>query len=145
MNNYAELLFEKSVSIIPAKYVSILLGLCELFFTIVGSILVDVFGRKKLYTGAGLICATLMTLIGVYFHLRFAGINVDGWELLPIVLILLFAISYSVGMASVAAVFAGECYSSEMRVMGMTIKTLFFCTSGLIVTKLWQVCDNITH
>ncbi|XP_001605654.1 facilitated trehalose transporter Tret1 [Nasonia vitripennis] len=141
MSSYAQLIFERSVSVIPGRYVSLLIGLIELTCTLISGFLIERLGRRPLITGSSTVCAGCMGLMGLYYHgLVGGGPNAGG--VLPLVCIIVFALAYGLGLASIATVVAAECLSMDARNIGAAAQNTTLCFSVLLITKLWQVITS---
>lgn len=138
MYSYAQLIFERSVAVIPGRYVSLLIGLIELCCTLVSSFLVERLGRRPLVAASSTICAGCMALMGLYYH-GLVDEGKDGNGALPLVCIIVFALSYGLGLATMATVVAAECLSMDARNLGAVAQNTTLCFSIFFITKLWQV------
>lgn len=138
MSSYAQLIFERSVAVIPGRYVSLLIGLIELSCTLLSGCLMERLGRRPLVACSSTICAGCMALMGLYYH-GFVGGGQNAGGALPLVCIIVYALAYGLGLATIATVIAAECLSMDARNIGAAAQNTTLCFSILLITKLWQV------
>ncbi|KAJ8681653.1 hypothetical protein QAD02_017445 [Eretmocerus hayati] len=144
LHSYAQLIFERSVSssLVPGRYVSLMLGLLELVCTLGSGLVMERINRRVLVAGSSSVCAGCMALLGLYFRAEKMG-DGDGLNgVLPLVCLLVFAVAYGLGLATLATVVAAECLSIDARSLGAAAQNTTVCFSIFTVTRLWQVISD---
>ena len=134
MHSYAQLIFERSVSLVPGRYVSLLMGLIELCCALGSGYLVERLGRRPLVAASSCLCTGCMALMGLHFYR-----GADAAGALPLICIIVFALSYGIGLATIPTVVAAECLSMDARNIGAAAQNTAVCLSIFLVTKIWQV------
>ncbi len=99
-------------------YILCILGLLKLFFVVIGSLLLDNRGRKKLLN------VSLLGMCGacILISMSFIGETSSTFVILGLAL---YLISFSIGMGPVAWLIPSEIFPTSMRAKGMSIAT--FC------------------
>uniref|UniRef100_A0A7S0TCP6 Hexose transporter 1 n=1 Tax=Pseudo-nitzschia delicatissima TaxID=44447 RepID=A0A7S0TCP6_9STRA len=99
-------------------YILCVLGLLKLFFVVIGSLLLDNRGRKKLLN------VSLLGMCGacILISMSFIGETSSTFVILGLAL---YLISFSIGMGPVAWLIPSEIFPTSMRAKGMSIAT--FC------------------
>ena len=139
MQSYAQLTFERTVTVIPGRYVSLLLGVIELICTFVSGWAVDRVGRRPLVAVSSITCSGCMALLGLYFHGYVGNGGSADKGALPIACIIMFALAFGLGLGTMSTVVASECLSMEARNIGAAMQNTTLCISIFVITKLWPV------
>lgn len=118
---YAQTIFATLDTGLDTKYASIIFGIVQLFAAILTCFFVDTVGRRPLLlisiVGSGL--CTLV--IAIYFILeRHMDVTGIGW--IPLTAIMVFMVTYSVGMVPLMYVLTSELFPKHLRgVAGATL------------------------
>lgn len=127
---YMQSIFDASGSSIPSDVSSIIIGVVQLLTVGVTAIIVDKLGRRilLLISAAGS-CLSHISL-GVYFYLKIRGDDVSNIFWLPIASLLVFIITYNLGLAPLAWAILGEMFPSNAK----SLASIIACCACLILT-----------
>ncbi|KAL6261495.1 hypothetical protein P5V15_006584 [Pogonomyrmex californicus] len=144
---YAETIFNQMNSNLEGKYLTIILGVVQLIFTIISMIITDRCGRKPLLiiSSIGSACSTVM--IATYFHLQYYRIDTNNIIWLPATGTMMYIVMYAIGLAGVPFTMASELFPTNVKAIGTTLGIMTVHTTAFIVTKLYPTLSEIagTH
>lgn len=139
---YSETIFKRVGSTLGASESTIILGVVQLVSSAVSFSIVDIVGRRPLLllsvTGAG-ICNTI---VGLYFFLERMEINVSNIAWLPMLAIMVFIVTYTIGMATVTFAILGEIFPKNLKSVAGPAFTITGGVFSFIVAKLFQVVSD---
>ena len=95
---------------------SVLVGVVNLVFTLVGMWLVDVTGRKTLIIAGSLVQFVSFALVGLFFHVHASGV-------LVLVFVMTFVAGHAFGNGVACWVIISEIYPAKIRGRAMSIAT----------------------
>ena len=117
---------------------SILVGLTNLVFTLLGRSLVDKVGRRPLLTlGAGIDLLVLLAIAGIFY---FSGNNLSTTTgIIVLLLIIVFIAALAVGIGSVLWVFISEIFPPEHRANGQATGSAAHWVAAAIISGTFPV------
>ncbi|MGJ9483997.1 MFS transporter, partial [Actinotignum sp. GS-2025f] len=117
---------------------SILVGLTNLAFTLLGRSLVDKVGRRPLVTlGAGIDLVALLAIAGIFY---FNGSELSTTTgIIVLVLIIVFIAALAVGIGSVLWVFISEIFPPAHRANGQAVGSAAHWVSAAIISGTFPV------
>ena len=117
---------------------SILVGLTNLVFTLLGRSLVDKVGRRPLFTlGAGIDLLALVAIAGIFY---FSGNNLSTTTgIIVLLLIIVFIAALAVGIGSVLWVFISEIFPPKHRANGQAIGSAAHWVAAAIISGTFPV------
>ncbi len=95
---------------------SVLVGVVNLIFTLVGLWLIDVTGRKTLIVAGSFVQFVSFALVGLLFHLHGSGV-------LVVIFVMTFVIGHAFGNGVACWVIISEIYPAKIRGRAMSIAT----------------------
>jgi sugar porter (SP) family MFS transporter len=106
-----------------------IIGVVNVFATIVACLLVDRAGRRPLllWGTAGMVIA----LLGLSLIFAFAPGHIAG---LTLILLMLYIVAFAIGMGPVFWVLSAELFPTNVRTVGASISTLFNWLANLLVS-----------
>ena len=122
---------EANVSIDPFLC-TVLVGLARLLSTIIGSLVIDKFGRKSLLISTTVICGTSILLAG---GVLLSNQNYPGGKIIPLICVLIFCVFYSAGLGPIPWVLMGELLPTPIRSLGTSLSCICFSSSMFIMTN----------
>lgn len=142
--SYAQIIFDDMGSALGGAESSFVLGAVQIVASCLSSSIVDRFGRRPLLlfsVGGAAICNTI---VGIYFYLHHIENDVSSISWLPMVAIMVFIVSYTLGLATVTFVILGEVFPKNLRAAAGAVFTIFASLCGFGVAKMFQlVTDNV--
>ncbi|XP_030554153.1 facilitated trehalose transporter Tret1-2 homolog [Drosophila novamexicana] len=132
---YVNAIFEKAGTGLSPNTCSILVGVVQVFATIVAILLVERAGRKLLLLVSAIVMGVTTLVMGVYFQwLKDSNV---GW--LPILAICLFMVGFSLGFGPVPWVVMAELFAEDVKpVCGAIVGTSSWLFA-FAVTKLFPL------
>lgn len=132
---YMQSMFEAADINISPEIAVILIGIIQVGFSLVASLLTDKLGRKLLLLTSLLGVGVAQTTQGVFFHLKATHRPVETVSWLPIFAAVLFTISYSLGLGTVSWVIVGELFPRQARSKASSLAA-DFCFIQAFITSL---------
>ncbi|XP_064537765.1 facilitated trehalose transporter Tret1-2 homolog [Drosophila montana] len=142
---YVNAIFEKAGTGLSANTCSILVGVVQVFATIVAILLVERAGRKLLLLISAIVMGATTLIMGVYFQwLKDAKV---GW--LAILAICLFMVGFSLGFGPVPWVIMAELFAEDVKpvcgaIVGTSSWLFAFAVTKLFPLVLYQFGPAIT-
>lgn len=141
--SFVQIIFRELKSPLPEKFGSLIAGSVLVASAIMATFLVDHVGRRPL-----LLCSTVGLLlcnftIALYFYLIRCSVDINSTAWLPTAALLVYVLSYGIGLATVAFAVIGEILPKDLKawagiVIGLTISLLSMATG-----KLFQVVSDM--
>ncbi|CAB3384187.1 Hypothetical predicted protein [Cloeon dipterum] len=113
---------------VDSSMAAVCFGVIRLVFNVIGCYLLTFCGRRFLTIASGVASGTAMLTLGVHHYLDATGIVASEawlWRYLPILSIVFFYVSYSMGYLLVPWVLTGEIYPAKIRGLLGGITTCF--------------------
>lgn len=139
---YAQSFFEEVGSSLGSSESSIILAVVQLITAAFSSSIVDRWGRRPLLlisTTGTTICTAI---IGTYFYLVHLEIDMKPYSIIPMLVIMAFIISYTIGLATVPFAILGEIFPTNVKAVAAAVYTMFASAVGFGVIKLYQVVSD---
>ncbi|XP_034479516.1 facilitated trehalose transporter Tret1-like [Drosophila innubila] len=133
---YATGIFTKAGTGLSPDWCTVILGVAQVFATILAIMLVDKSGRRiLLLISAALMCLTTL-MMGFYFH-YLKDSNV-GW--LPVLSTCLFIIGFSIGFGPVPWLIMAELFAEDVKPLCGSIAGTCNWLFAFCVTKCFPIC-----
>lgn len=122
---YTNNIFQSAGSNIPPVIATIIVGVVQTIFTVVSSLVIERAGRRILLLQSCILMGTCLVILGVYFKLQADQVDVASFGWLPLVCLVLFIISFSLGFGPIPWMMMAELFSVEFRgaATGVTVIT----------------------
>ncbi|KAM8711985.1 hypothetical protein ACLKA7_012493 [Drosophila subpalustris] len=136
---YATSIFDKAGTGLSPEWCTVILGIVQVFATIIAIALIERIGRRiLLMTSAALMCLTTL-IMGIYFQwLKDSDV---GW--LPVLAICLFIVGFSVGFGPVPWLMLAELSAEDVKPLCGAIAGTCNWLFAFCVTKCFPLCiDN---
>lgn len=112
---YTNNIFQSAGSEIPPVIATIIVGVVQTIATYISSLLVERAGRRLLLLQSCVIMGACLIVLGIYFKLQAAAFNVAAFGWLPLVCLVLFIISFSMGFGPIPWMMMAELFPVEFR------------------------------
>lgn len=136
---YAGLLLQNVTSSISSNMGLIILGGVALIASIASAFVVDMFGRKPLYLTSAFICTLCLGTVGTYFLLEKLNMNVKSFSWAPLVALVVYFASHSLGLAPIPFVVSSEIFPIRVKSLANTIAIIYGFILAIIVSKCYQI------
>lgn len=99
--------------------------------------LLKTFRRRTILFTSGVMTVLSMSAISVFIYLRRAGVFTSPWilDIVPMSLMILYTLSFCLGLAALNWVICGEVFPLAYRSLGSTLSTSFLTPSFVISMK----------
>ena len=111
---------------------SVLVGVVNLIFTLIGLWLIDVTGRKTLIVAGSFVQFLSFALVGLLFYLRGSGA-------LVVVFVMTFVIGHAFGNGVACWVIISEIYPAKIRGRAMSIATTTLWMCSYLANQLFPI------
>ncbi|XP_030025807.1 facilitated trehalose transporter Tret1 [Manduca sexta] len=133
---FCTLIFGYNRNIMVGSYVAaVVLGITQIVGSSITPFFYERYGRRSLLLWSTGSCSVCMALVGLYFFLKDTAkpiVDYLGW--LPLVVLIIFFLSYDFGFGIVPAVLLGEMFPPNLRGIG----------SAITITSSWLVGFGVT-
>ncbi|XP_060807009.1 facilitated trehalose transporter Tret1-like [Amyelois transitella] len=131
---YTNDIFRSAGSDIPPVIATIIVGVVQTLATYVSSLLIEKAGRRILLLQSCVIMGITLIALGIYFKLQSSGYNVStvGW--IPLVALVLYIISFSMGFGPIPWMMMAELFAGEYRSAATGITVIVNWSLVFIVT-----------
>ncbi|XP_075986544.1 trehalose transporter 1-like protein [Anticarsia gemmatalis] len=122
---YTNDIFHSAGSNIDPVIATIIVGVVQTIATYISSVLVDKAGRRILLLQSCIIMGTCLIVLGIYFKLQFDKYDVASFGWLPLLCMVLFIVSFSMGFGPIPWMMMAELFPVEFRgaATGVTVVT----------------------
>ncbi|XP_026729745.1 facilitated trehalose transporter Tret1-like [Trichoplusia ni] len=115
-------IFDMSGSNLESHISTIIVGVVQMVAALITPLFVENIGRKPLLTYSTAISTLCLGVLGTYFYLYDTSHPVaDKLQWLSLTALIIYFLSFSVGLAIIPNAFAGEMFTSNVRSMGTSI------------------------
>ncbi|XP_066250422.1 facilitated trehalose transporter Tret1-like [Euwallacea similis] len=137
------ILKEADSAYMSSSMAGILFSVIMLLSATTASFFMDRFGRKSLLITSGLLTGIALTIMTVYFQLKFLGYDVTSISWIPIVCVMSYAAAFKLGLGIVPIVVTAEIFSAKVKALGMTIADLFYVFPAIASISIYTTfVDN---
>ncbi|XP_050093494.1 facilitated trehalose transporter Tret1-like [Anopheles aquasalis] len=139
---YSQQIFDQVNIGLKAQESSIIMAVIQLVTAALSSSIVDRIGRRPLLLFSTVGCAIGTFIVGLYFFLDQQEVDVDGIGWIPLVVIMLYIVCYTIGLATVPFAILGEIFPANVKAVAAAIYTMFAGSVGFGVSKLYQLISD---
>lgn len=140
---YATDIFMNASDSLNHEVATIIVGVMQLFGTLLASFTVDRVGRRwLLMISAVIMCASHITL-GVYFHLMHTNPSqVENLEWLPVLALSVFVTLFSIGFGPVPWIMIGEVFAIDVKDLASSLATFTSYALSFMLSKTFNPLRN---
>lgn len=139
---YSETIFEEVGGIMEARETAILMAVVQVIAALFSSSVVDRLGRRFLLLVSTSGAAVCLFIVGTFFFFKNGNYDTSGLTWLPITAIMLFIVSYTIGIAAVPFAILGEIFPTNIKAYAGAICVMTAALVGATVTKMFQVVTD---
>ncbi|XP_075148729.1 facilitated trehalose transporter Tret1-2 homolog [Haematobia irritans] len=132
---YTVPIFKSAGSTLDPSICSIIVGFVQVVMTFTSSLLIERAGRKSLLLFSSTIMTICLAILGAYFDMKDEGKDVSSIGWLPLVCVVLYMITFSVGYGPIPWLMMGELFLPDVKAtaVALTVMSNWFCV--FLVTK----------
>uniref|UniRef100_A0A0P4VWY6 Major facilitator superfamily (MFS) profile domain-containing protein n=1 Tax=Scylla olivacea TaxID=85551 RepID=A0A0P4VWY6_SCYOL len=138
------IIFSSAGSNIPDDVSSIVVGAVQVMATFLATVLMDKAGRKLLLIASSSIMALSLVALGEFFYMKTEDASwatkTLGW--LPLVSLMVFIFSFSIGYGPIPWLMMGELFSPDVKEMAASQATMFNWTLAFLVTFIFAPLES---
>lgn len=139
---YTNNIFQSAGSNIPPVIATIIVGVVQTIATYASSVLVERAGRRILLLQSSIIMGICLIILGIYFKLQMDKVNVDAVGWLPLVCLVLFIISFSMGFGPIPWMMMAELFPVEFRGAATGVTVIVNWILVFIVTLCFPIMKD---
>lgn len=132
---YTEPIFVSAGSNVNSAVAAGIIGIVQTISTCVASLLIEKAGRRILLLQSGIIMGLCLIVLGVYFKLQSISYDVSNIGFIPLVSLVLFIISFSLGFGPIPWMMMAELFPAEIKGVASGIAVMFNWLLVFFVTK----------
>nr|XP_027231227.1 facilitated trehalose transporter Tret1-like [Penaeus vannamei] len=126
--NYTVYMFRRAGVQFDAFYCTVIVGVARLASTCVSACTLDLVGRKPLLVATAVICAVSEGVAGAFLFLE-----VEGAAWVPLASVIVFVISYGIGVGPIPWAYLGELLPTPVRSLGAAAITFGYSVTYFAV------------
>lgn len=129
-------IFDEADGFISSNTASIIYALVQLVLCVVSTFTVDIAGRRPLLMIS--LTGTSLALLGnaTFLYLKnCTGVEVARYNFLPLVVLICFALTYSIGMQTIPFLILGEIFPTNVKAFALCLMDVYY---GIVVTIVSQ-------
>lgn len=132
---YTVPIFKAAGSSLDPDVCSIIVGFVQVVMTFASSLLIDRAGRKILLIFSSTVMAICLAILGYYFDMKAEGKDVShiGW--LPLLCVVMFIVTFSVGYGPIPWLMMGELFLPDIKAIAISVSVMFNWAMVFVVTK----------
>lgn len=139
---YTSSIFAEAKSSLDDASATIIVGVMQVVATFVASLLIDRFGRKIL-----LLCSVIFMMLSgfvmaIFFTLQLKGNDVSSITFLPILCVVVFISSFSIGFGPIPWMIAAELLPAEIKSIISSAAATFNWFLAFLITKFYADAVN---
>ncbi|XP_028137923.2 facilitated trehalose transporter Tret1-like [Diabrotica virgifera virgifera] len=104
----------------------------------VASMTIDKYGRKTLLIFSSLLSGICVLVLAMFFSFKNGGIDTTNYSWIPTVCVMLYALSFKLGLGMVPIVLTAELFPANMKAFGMAIADGFYVGASLLSLQVYQ-------
>ena len=127
---YTVTIFEAAGSTLDPNVATIIVGVVQIFFTLVAGLIVDRAGRRILLLTSGGVMCICLAVLGFYFRLKNRGDDVSNIGFIPLICVNVFIVVFSLGFGPIPWMMTGELFAANVK---GTASSIAVCTNWTLV------------
>lgn len=112
---YAQSIFDAAGSSLAPSICTIIVGVVQVVMTVASALLIEKAGRRLLLLQSSVIMGLCLVMLGVYFMLKEGGSDVANISFLPLMSVVLFIVSFSLGLGPLPWLLMGEIFKKDLK------------------------------
>lgn len=135
---YTSSIFGYAKSGLTESTATIIVGVMQVIATLVSSLVVDKFGRRILLLSSVVFMMLSGFILAIYFSLKNAGKDVTGISFLPILCVIVFISTFSLGFGPIPWMISAEILPPEIKSVASSVAGTFNWLLAFIITKFYS-------
>ncbi|KAG5675605.1 hypothetical protein PVAND_005497 [Polypedilum vanderplanki] len=139
---YAQDIFNDAGSTLDPAICTIIVGIVQVVMTVTSALLIEKAGRRILLLQSSIVMGLCLIALGVYFQLKENKVDVSNIGFIPLASVVLFIVSFSLGLGPIPWLIMGELFSSEVKGVASALAVMFNWTLVFIITKTFGMMKD---
>lgn len=139
---YTMAIFKSAGSTMDPSLCTIIVGVVQVLMTFGSTLLIEKAGRRILLLQSSIVMGICLTIVGIFYHLKEGGSDVSSIGWLPLVAVVLYIVSFSLGFGPIPWMMMGELFASDVKGIASSIAVMFNWTLVFIVTKTFGLMNE---
>lgn len=127
---------------LDSSVAGILFAVIMLISAQIASLQMDKYGRRFLLIASTIPTGVCLLVLAIYFHVKLAGYDVEFISWIPIVSVMVYAMTFKIGLGMVPIVMTAEVFSTKIKAMGMTVADAMYVIGSIISIQLYTWLSN---
>ncbi|KAK5645065.1 hypothetical protein RI129_006365 [Pyrocoelia pectoralis] len=136
------IILKDAVPIIPPRNAAILFSVFMLLACMVSALLIDSLGRRVLLYLSSFLTGASLLILATYFAFKYNGINVSAYNWVPIVAVMLYALTFKCGLGLIPIVMTAELYPTNVKALGCTASDAMYLIAATSSIYLFYDLQN---
>ena len=136
-------ILEDAASMLTPSTAAIIFSGLMLLAAFISACLIDKAGRKILLTSSSILTGISLLILASYFTVKNSGSDVSSYNWVPILSVMLYAITFKYGLGMVPIVMTAELFPTSVKAMGMTISDAMYVIFAVASIYLFQHLKGI--
>lgn len=94
---YTMRIFESAGSTMDPSLCTIIVGVVQVLMTFGSTLLIEKAGRRILLLQSSVVMGICLAIVGIFYHLKDGGSNVESIGWLPLISLVMYIVSFSLG------------------------------------------------
>ncbi|CAG0892822.1 unnamed protein product [Cyprideis torosa] len=136
---YTEDIFQSAGSTVKPALATVIVGITMVAATLVGTLLMDLAGRRILLMLSNGFMAVALAGMGIFFYLKSTAPDLtdESFKWLPIASLCLFISAFSIGVGPIPWLITGEIFPPHTKKVATSIATAVNWSMSFVVTKMF--------
>lgn len=140
---YMETIFIASESKFSSSHSTIIVGGIQTIVILFSTSVVDKWGRKLLLVLSCGGCSISLFVLGLFFYMKDQGLDMSTLWFLPILTIIVFTVSFKMGLSALPWTLIGELFSSQSKSTAAAISTTVCVSSAFVTTFIFPTMKQL--
>ncbi|KAL3275336.1 hypothetical protein HHI36_020103 [Cryptolaemus montrouzieri] len=141
--NLHDILSSAESTYLDDEVAAVMYALLMLFASVVAILMVDKFGRKTILLISAILTGLTLVTIGIYFYLK-VDHDVSSISWIPVVAVMLFAVTFKLGMGIVPIVLTAELFPPSVKAYGMaSADAMYIIFGSLSISIYYYLKDDL--
>ncbi|KAF7279163.1 hypothetical protein GWI33_007574 [Rhynchophorus ferrugineus] len=140
---FAQSIFQDAGVALAPELCTIIVGIVQIIFSGVSSILIDRSGKRLLLMVSSAGMAASQMLLAYFFHLKDKGDDVSWLSWLPICCVLAYIITYCLGFGPIPWAVMGEMFPANVKSVASTATAATCWFIGFLLTKYFGMVTEM--
>lgn len=139
---YTMRIFESAGSTMDPSICTIIVGVVQVLMTFGSTLLIEKAGRRILLLQSSVVMGICLAIVGIFYHLKDGGSDVSNIGWLPLISLVMYIVSFSLGFGPIPWMMMGELFAPDVKGIASSIAVMFNWTLVFIVTKCFGIMND---